>query len=108
MLHHELGDGLRAAVCTSLNPSIGMSAKESMKFKKSCQDWGLVHLLDFTIAPPFHHLIYLSLEDGLHFYPSKRGKALAGAGRSAAPSPPSSTGWREPRYPPPDPRRPVA
>jgi hypothetical protein len=59
-----------------------MDGAKRIKYHESCRK--SAQFLDFTIAAPFNHLTSLSLAEGAHFDPVKRGQAIAGVGRSAA------------------------
>ena len=95
LLHRQLGDVLPPAVYTALDASAHMSLRDRSKYQTYCEDEGLVAHLDFATAAPFHHLTVLTLHEGAHFDPQVRGKALAGAGRSAAPIAPSSAHYAD-------------
>ena len=95
LLHRKLGELLPPAVYTALDASSQMSFRDRAKYQTSCEDEGLVALLDLATAAPFHHLSELALHDGAHFDPQVRGKVLAGAGRSAAPLAPSSAHYAD-------------
>ena len=66
-----------------LDLSSGMSYKTHVKLQESCKRGDMANSLDRTIASAFSHQTLLSLSDGAHFDPPRRGLALAGAGRSA-------------------------
>ena len=82
LLHDELSVLLPPAVFTALDATTGMEGSKRVKFQDQCRK--SLQYLDNTIAAPLHHLTSLSLAEGAHFDPVKRGFAMAGAGRSAA------------------------
>ncbi len=60
-----------------------MSADKRFKLQEACKKSSTSSLYDPAICAPFGHQFQLSLADGAHFDPVKRGLALAIAGRSA-------------------------
>ena len=84
MMHDELLAQLPADVYQALDTASGMSYKARVKLQDSCKRADMANLLDRTTSAAFGHQTLLSLADGAHFDPLKRGIALAGAGRSAA------------------------
>ncbi len=61
-----------------------MPSEKRAKFHDACRRTSLATVLDCTTSPPFGHLAVLSLSEGAHFDPIKRGLTLALAARSAA------------------------
>ena len=86
LMYDELLSRLEPEVYQTLDLSSGMSYKTRVKLQESCKRGDMANLLDSTIAAAFSHQTLLSLSDGAHFDPPKRGLALAGAGRSATAS----------------------
>ena len=83
LMHDELLAALPADVYQALDMAAGMPYKSRVKLQESCRKGDMANLLDRTTSAAFSHQTLLSLSDGAHFDPLKRGLALAGAGRSA-------------------------
>ena len=86
LMYDDLLSRLDPEVYQMLDLSSGMPYKTRVKLQESCKRGDMANLLDRTIAAAFSHQTLLSLSDGAHFDPPKRGLALAGAGRSATAS----------------------
>jgi hypothetical protein len=83
MMHDELHSLLPDAVFTALDSNAHMPADKRLKLQEACKKSSTFALFDPTIGTPFGHQLRLSLAEGAHFDPVKRGLALAIAGRSA-------------------------
>ena len=83
MMHDELHALLPDAVYTALDSNSHLSAEKRYKLQEACKKSNTSALFDPAIGAPFGHQFQLSLADGAHFDPVKRGLALAIAGRSA-------------------------
>jgi hypothetical protein len=83
-MHDDLLARLHADVYQALDMASGMSYKARIKLQDSCKWADMANLLDLTTSAAFSHQTLLSMADGAHVDPPKRGLALAGAGRSAA------------------------
>jgi hypothetical protein len=90
MMHDELHSLLPDAVYTALDANAHLSAEKRFKLQEACKKSSISALFDPAIGAPFGHQLHLSLAEGAHFDPVKRGLALAIAGRSAGPE--TSTG----------------
>ena len=87
LMHVDLAAQLPEEVYLALDSAAGMEPEKRAKFHKACQDSGVTALLDNTTSAAFGHQMLLSLTEGQYFEPFKRGRALAGAGRSAPTGP---------------------
>ena len=83
MMHDELAAVLDQAVYLSLDAASAFEPEKRAKFHKACKDAGSSTVLDNTVSAAFGHQMILSLSEGQHFDPIRRGRALAVAGRSA-------------------------
>jgi hypothetical protein len=83
MMHDKLHALLPDAVYTALDANAHLSADKRFKLQEACKKSNTSALFDPAIRAPFGHQFQLSLADGAHFDPVKRGLALAFAGRSA-------------------------
>jgi hypothetical protein len=83
MMHDELAAALDPTVYLSLDAAAGFEPEKRAKFHKACKDSGVTSVLDNTVSAAFGHQMVLSLAEGQHFDPVRRGRALAIAGRSA-------------------------
>ena len=81
MMHDDLLVALPTDVYNALDTASHMDPEKRLKFVNACRATGT--LLDNTTSAPFGHLMLLSLSEGQHFDPERRGRALAAAGRSA-------------------------
>ena len=86
-MHVDLAAQLPEEVYLALDSAAGMDPEKRAKFHKACQDSAVTALLDNTTSAAFGHQTLLALTEGQHFEPFKRGRALAGAGRSAPTGP---------------------
>ena len=87
LMHVDLAAALPPEVYLALDSAAGMDPEKRAKFHKACQDSSVTTLLDNTTSGAFGHQTLLALTEGQHFDPLKRGRALAGAGRSAPTGP---------------------
>ena len=87
LMHVDLAAQLPEEVYLALDSAAGMDPEKRAKFHKACQDSAVTALLDNTTSAAFGHQTLLALTEGQHFEPFKRGRALAGAGRSAPTGP---------------------
>jgi hypothetical protein len=87
LMHIDLAAQLPPEVYLALDAAAGMDPEKRAKFHKACQDSAVTALLDNTTSAAFGHQTLLTLTEGQHFDPFKRGRALAGAGRSAPTGP---------------------
>jgi hypothetical protein len=83
MMHDELAAVLDPVVYLALDAAAGFEPEKRAKFHKACKDAGSSTVLDNTVSAAFGHQMVLSLAEGQHFDPIRRGRALAVAGRSA-------------------------
>jgi hypothetical protein len=91
LMHVDLAALLPEEVYLALDSAAGMDPEKRAKFHEACPDSAVTALLDNTTSAAFGHQTLLALTEGQYFEPFKRGRALAGAGRSApAPTGPSA------------------
>ncbi len=83
MMHDELHALLPDPVYTALHANSHLTADKRFKLQEACKKSNTYALFDPAIGAPFGHQFQLSLADGAHSDPVKRGLALASAGRSA-------------------------
>jgi hypothetical protein len=83
MMHNELAALLPQEVYLALDSAAGMEPERRAKFHKKCKDSTVTAVLDNTTSAAFGHQMLLTFSEGQHFDAIKRGRALAGAGRSA-------------------------
>jgi hypothetical protein len=84
--HDELAQLLPPEVYWALDLTANMGQEKRAKLHNSLRGSALYAMLDNTTSAVFSHHIILALAEGQHFEASKRGLALAGAGRSASAS----------------------
>ena len=84
MMHDELKDALDDGVYRALDAYANTPVKEKDKIVTLCRSPQGVGFFNPTTNAAFGHQIALSLTDGEFFEATKRGLALAAAGRSAA------------------------
>ncbi len=93
LMHVDLATQLPPEVYLALDSAAGMvrrmDPEKRAKFHKACQESAVTALLDNTTSSSaaFGHQTLLALTEGQYFDPFKRGRALAGAGRSAPTGP---------------------
>ena len=83
-MHDDLLAQLPAEVYQALDMPSGMSYKARVMLQDSCKRGDMANLLDRTTAAAFSHQsdqTLLSLADGAHFDPTKRGLALDFVGK---------------------------
>jgi hypothetical protein len=83
LMHDDLHVLLPEAVYTALDSNAHLPADKRFKMQEACKKSNTSALFDPATGAPFGHQLQLSLADGAHFDPPKRGLALAIAGRSA-------------------------
>jgi hypothetical protein len=83
MMHDELHALLPDAVYTALDANAHLPAEKRFKLQEACKKSSTSALYDPATGAPFGHQLQLTLAEGAHFDPVKRGLALAIAGRSA-------------------------
>jgi hypothetical protein len=83
LMHDDLHVLLPEAVYTALDSNAHLSPDKRFKLQEACKKSNTSALYDPATGAPFGHQLHLSLADGAHFDPVKRGLALAVAGRSA-------------------------
>ena len=83
MMHDELHPILPDAVYSALDSNSHLPADKRFKLQEACKKSNTSALFDPAVGAPFGHQLQLSLAEGAHFDPVKRGLALAIAGRSA-------------------------
>jgi hypothetical protein len=83
MMHDELAALLPLEVYLALYSAAGMGPERRSKFHKACKDFTVTGVLDNTTSAAFGHQTRLALPEDQHFDAFRRGRALAGAGRSA-------------------------
>jgi hypothetical protein len=83
MMHDELAAVLDPVVYLALDVAAGFEPEKRAKFHKACKESGVTTVLDTTVSAAFGHQMVLSIAEGQHFDPIRRGRALAIAGRSA-------------------------
>jgi hypothetical protein len=93
--HAELAQVLPAQVYWALDLTANMSQEKRAKLHNSLSGSNLYAMLDNTTSAVFGHHTILALAEGQHFDASKRGLALAGAGRSASSSTASAASLTE-------------
>jgi hypothetical protein len=81
-MHNDLHRLLPPDVYHELDSSSGMEPEKRAKLQETCKNHNMVNLLDPTTSSTFGHQTALSLSDGAHFDPLKRGTGFAGAGLS--------------------------
>jgi hypothetical protein len=82
-MHDDLHILLPDAVYTALYSNSHLPAEKRFKLQEACKMSNTSALYDPATGAPFGHQLQLSLAEGAHFDPVKRGLALAIAGRSA-------------------------
>ncbi len=83
LMHEELYGLLPDAVFTALDENAHLPAEKRFKLQEACKKSNTCALYYLATGAPFGHQLQLSLADGAHFDPVKRGLVLAIAGRSA-------------------------
>jgi hypothetical protein len=83
MMHDELAAVLPAEVYHALDTASHMEPEKRVKFHAACKNSTVTTLLDNTVSAAFGHQVLLTLAEGQHFDPIRRGRALAIAGHSA-------------------------
>jgi hypothetical protein len=83
LMHDELHGLLPEAVFTALDANAHLPAEKRFKLQEACKKSNTSALYDPATGAPFGHQLQLSLAEGAHFDPVKRGLALAVAGRPA-------------------------
>jgi hypothetical protein len=83
MRHDELAVILHPEVYLALDTAAGMEPEKRAKFHKACKESSVTSVLDTTVSAAFGHQMVLTLAEGQHFDPIRRGRALGIAGRSA-------------------------
>ncbi len=83
MMHDELHALLPDAVYSALDSNAHLPADKRFKLQEACKKSSTSALFDPATGAPFGHQLQLSLAEGAHFDPVKRGLAFAIAGRSA-------------------------
>jgi hypothetical protein len=83
LMHDDLHILLPDAVYTVLDSNSHLPADKRFKLQEACKKSNTSALFDPATGAPFGHQFQLSLAEGAHFDPVKRGLALAVAGRSA-------------------------
>jgi hypothetical protein len=89
-MHDELHALLPDAVYTALDANAHLPAEKRFKLQEACKKSSTSALYDPATGAPFGHQLQLTLAEGAHFDPVKRGLALAIAGRSAGPESPTA------------------
>ena len=83
LMHDELAAVLPSEVYHALDTASHMEPEKRVKFHAACKNSTVSTLLDNTVSAAFGHQVLLTLAEGQHFDPIRRGRALAIAGRSA-------------------------